>query len=184
MCIWAPGKRAARSARVAPSSKIPGNRCYWMRMIFATERRLGRCLPHQQRLSAVVEGEPITNLANGEDVAWLGGVVFELPTKLTDVGVERATENALMIAPDFAQQFRPRRQASLSPKKGAEEVVLLGPERNRLVVPDHLSRRGFDSHGAERRSGRLRITRAGASQQRGDAGEQFPKRERLGDIVV
>src|SRR5947209_8258969 len=131
--------------------------------------------------------QPITHTPDGFDKSWMGGVVVELGPKPADVDINRAAIAVEIIAPHVLEELFAREDHARPPRQLDQEIVFLGPERDRLAIELDLSLGGVDGESAEVKQGRRLIGGGGSARtaQDGlDARDQLARHERLGDIIV
>src|SRR5580704_5848756 len=113
-------------------------------------------------------------------------VALELLAKPCHVRVDRPTYCARVIPPDVAKELRARDDAVVASEQGDQEIEFLRSKIDRRTSASDGSGSGVDFDVPEANPSGLEVLepRAGAAQQRPDAGEQLQEAHRLDDEVV
>src|SRR5262249_42024557 len=122
--------------------------------------RPGRDIAYSTTAMRVTRPPPESSVAGGvdeavarawcrEQVAWPGGVGFELAAEVRDVDVEVVRLLAVSRAPDLAQDGRLRQQFAFVPCEQAQQVVFGRRHRDGLGAHGHESLREVDAEVAD-----------------------------------
>ena len=168
-------------------------------VVLATSKQEGECfgsggrrriaLPKTPRRNRMVfegslGGETVSDARFGQQVAWLGWVVFQLAPETGDKHPEVMRLLRILRPPNLPEQEAMREHFAGVLEQGDEQLVLQRREMDFLAGPSDDPGGQVHPQIADRNDRRLRGAPIRVPQRRSHAGEQFADPERFRHVVV